>query len=80
MSLVEARALYRNLLKASMRFQDYNFRSYFVRRTKEEFRRGELTSESLALGKSQLEVLQRQATLQSLYPSPKSILETPRAS
>ena len=65
--------LYRQLLKTALRLQDYNFRSYFHRRIREEFRRGEFP---LSEASSYLALLQRQATLQSLYPREKSVLET----
>ena len=72
----EARLLYRKLLKASLRLSDYNFRSYFYRRAREEFRRGEMSQERVAYAQEQLAMLERQATLQSLYYPGKSVIET----
>jgi len=65
--------VYRRLLKTVLRFQDYNFRTYFHRRIREEFRRGEI---SLSEANSQLALLQRQTTVQGLYSVGKSVVET----
>ena len=65
--------VYRQLLKTALRFQDYNFRTYFHRRIREEFRRGEM---SLSEAHSHLALLQRQATVQGLYTAAKSVVET----
>lgn len=37
--------LYRKLLKASYGLTDYNFKNYFIRRVREEARRGNWTTE-----------------------------------
>ena len=65
--------VYRKLLKTALRFQDYNFRSYFYRRIREEFRKGAMP---LSEANSQLALLQRQVTVQGLYTQAKSVLET----
>lgn len=65
--------MYRQLLKTALRFQDYNFRTYFHRRIREEFRRGQI---SLSEAKSHLAILQRQTTVQGLYSAGKSVVET----
>lgn len=64
--------MYRQLLKTALRFQDYNFRTYFHRRIREEFRRGTM---SLSEASTQLALLQRQVTVQGLYTQTKSVLE-----
>jgi hypothetical protein len=71
--LMEARRrLYRAFLRSSMEFTDYSTKSYFLRWSKSVFR-----SESLDLPvlEAELEVLKRQAVLQSLYPCEKSVIE-----
>lgn len=70
---MEKRLLYRRLMQVCRKFKDYNFREYFLRRSREEFRE---KAWSLEDSKSFLELLQRQSALQALYPCEKSIIES----
>lgn len=81
-----ALSLYRALLRESKQVNDYNFRSYAIRRVKAEFRKSQFMESSseqqqgilkiaLQEGQEQLDVLRRQRILGSLYPSPMSVLE-----
>lgn len=79
------RSLYRQLLKESRKFSQYNFREYFSTRVREEFR-GDVgkpawvktDADKLSWGRSQLELLRRQAAIGELYDSPRLVLETKR--
>mmetsp|Transcript_46878 Transcript_46878/g.73379 ORF Transcript_46878/g.73379 Transcript_46878/m.73379 type:complete len:91 (-) Transcript_46878:310-582(-) len=78
----EAVQLYRNLIRYSKKFQHYNFREYFLRRTREEFaaNKGESdpakVSELLERGKRELEVIRRQAMMSELFaPNKKFVVE-----
>ncbi|CAI5737581.1 unnamed protein product [Peronospora destructor] len=76
--------LYREMLHSAAKFDNYNFRSYAIRRVKEEFRKNK-TLESgsseqekvLELARQQVGVLYRQMIVSKLYPPPlKSVMET----
>lgn len=69
---MEKLQLYRSLMKLCRKFENYTFREYFLRRTREDFRQ---TSWSIESGQNYQSMLQRQATLQSLYPSEKLVIE-----
>jgi len=82
----EAISLYRSLVRSSKQFASYNFREYFLRRTREDFRqyRGETDptkiQELLAYGQTELQVIQRQAQISRLYAAPeRSVLEERKA-
>ncbi|CAD7927632.1 unnamed protein product [Amoebophrya sp. A120] len=63
--------LYRSILRAAHKFQDYNFRSYFLRRAREDWRRNVDYNPTFIAGQREhLAVLQRQAIVSSLFPSP----------
>lgn len=73
-------------MRSSKQFATYNFREYFLRRTREDFRqfRGETDpakiQELLAYGRKELTVIQRQAQISQLYGSPsRSVLEERKA-
>ncbi|CAH0493358.1 hypothetical protein KXD40_008313 [Peronospora effusa] len=76
--------LYRAMLGNAAKFDNYNFRSYAVRRVKEEFRKnktlkpGSLEQEKvLELARQQVDVLYRQMIVSKLYPPHvKSVMET----
>lgn len=59
-------------MRVCRRFQDYNYREYFLRKNREEF-----TKSTWSIEESQklLKVLQRQTAIQALYPCEKSIIE-----
>ena len=69
----EALKLYRALLQSSKRFSNYNFREYFMRRTREDFAAAKSETdpakiaELLTHGRHELEVIMRQSHISSLY-------------
>lgn len=73
--------LYRNLLRASRQFQTYNYREYAKRRTTDAFRKGSsITSQTeiesaINDAKMNLDIIKRQAWINSQYNSSKSVLE-----
>ena len=71
--------LYRNMLKHARKLQDYNFRSYAIRRTRQGFRESKSVAPEEAerlyqSGLKQLEVVNRQAIISSLFPGMNSVL------
>lgn len=85
-SRAEAISLYRSLVRSSKQFSTYNFREYFLRRTREDFRQHKTETnpakikELLETGRQELQVIHRQATISSLYASPeRSVLEERKA-
>ena len=60
-------------MQACRKLGDYNFREYFLRRTREDFRE---KSWNLEQSKCKLLKIERQASLQALYPAEKSIIES----
>mmetsp|Transcript_13491 Transcript_13491/g.13691 ORF Transcript_13491/g.13691 Transcript_13491/m.13691 type:complete len:82 (-) Transcript_13491:311-556(-) len=72
--------LFRSLLREAKQVNDYNFRSYAVRRVKSGFRlnqtlqRGDIES-TLDQGFSQLALLKRQRTLGNMFPTARSVME-----
>lgn len=69
---MEVLGLYRSFMKVSRQFKDYNFRHFFIRKAREDFKLGTLTLEE---AKSELEVLKRQVIIQNLYNPAKSVLD-----
>lgn len=69
---MEKLQLYRKLMKLCRKFENYTFREFFLRRTREDFRQPDW---SLAPTHTFSSMLQRQSTLQSLYPSEKLVIE-----
>ncbi|XP_065187869.1 LYR motif-containing protein 4B-like [Sycon ciliatum] len=74
-------SLYRQLLRESGKFSSYNFRNYFVRRVRDDFR-SELASgkpvvreEFLVSARDMLALVQRQAAVGNMYAAPKMVLE-----
>lgn len=72
------------MLKASNRFASYNFREYGLRRTREEFRKNKAeqnptnVAAMMKSAKENLEMLERQSLINSLYSKQKSVLEVPK--
>lgn len=72
--------LYKDLLHASRRINNYNFKSYAIRRVKDEFRKYQSLKDSDILsgfyqhGLSQLQLVKRQATISELYPETSSVI------
>lgn len=73
--------LFKQMLRASNNFTDYNFRAYFTRRVKEEFRRhGNVKSPKeqdkfIAEAEKTLGILQRQSALSQFYRGLKLPIE-----
>ena len=67
--------VYRSLLRNSKNFQNYNFREYALRRTREDFRVNRNVSDPAKLAQLMLEaeqnlaVVKRQAALSMMYAS-----------
>ncbi|CAH8640081.1 unnamed protein product [Schistosoma rodhaini] len=70
-----------NLFKEAQRFTDYNIRSYFERKIDKIFKNlsqvedANILETGLKKNEELLEVLARQATLNNIYPSGKSVIE-----
>lgn len=74
-------SLYRALLRQGRKMNNYNFKSYAIRRTRDGFKANKnLTGEEATLAiqyaTEQLEVLSRQAIIGNLYPSDHSVMDT----
>ncbi len=74
--------LFRSLLRESYKIQDYNFRSYALRRVRLGFEKnrglieGEGLKRELEEGKRSLEMLKRQSEISRLYPEAQhSVME-----
>ncbi|GMM32725.1 Isd11 protein [Saccharomycopsis crataegensis] len=73
--------LYHNMLRSSLKFDNYNFREYFLRKTRYEFRKNmELTEEDKIIAAyndavKQFTVLKRQATISEMYHFDKTVVE-----
>lgn len=73
--------LFKEMLRASKNFTDYNFRTYFTRRIKEEFRKQrdvkspEEKDKFLAEAEKTLGILQRQSALSNFYRGCKLPIE-----
>ncbi|XP_055327199.1 LYR motif-containing protein 4B-like [Paramacrobiotus metropolitanus] len=78
----EALALYKQLIRASNGFSNYNYRCYAIRRVQEEFKRSlhekdpRKISQMFSKAQTNLEIIKRQATLSQLYPSNRLVIET----
>lgn len=74
--------VYKQLLKESQKFSDFNFRSYAVRRTQDAFRehRDESNPERIAHflkeAEDNLAVVKRQVVVGDLYRAEKVLLDT----
>ncbi|KAF8892956.1 hypothetical protein BD779DRAFT_1620877 [Infundibulicybe gibba] len=66
-------SLYTSLLRTSRSFSSYNFREYFLQRTRENFKAAQAESDPAKLaafyseGKKELAVLRRSAIVNQLY-------------
>ena len=74
-------SLFKEMIRASNNFTDYNFRTYFVRRVREEFKRHdnvkspEERDKFIAEAEKMLGVLQRQSALSQFYKGLKLPIE-----
>lgn len=75
-------SLYRQMLRASQKFDNYNFREYSLRRVREEFHRHKNEQDSAVIealvkkAKENLEIIERQSLISRLYGKGKSIMDT----
>ena len=80
MSKSDVLHLYRNLLRNSKKFCNYNFREYFLRRTKEDFKFHKNESDPskvqqlLEKARQDLVVIARQATLSQMYAADRPFI------
>eukprot|EP00960_Hanusia_phi_P025301 742904-Hanusia_phi.AAC.2 len=80
MSKSDVLNLYRNLLRNSKKFCNYNFREYFLRRTKEDFKLHKNESDPskiqqlLERARKELVVISRQATLSQMYSADRPFI------
>lgn len=74
-------ALYKAMLKDSLKFENYNFREYFLRKTKYEFQKNKGLKDQSEIEKAyqtalkEYEVLKRQSQISQMYKFEKSVLE-----
>ena len=74
--------LYRSLLQGGKQFKDYNLRAYCLRRCRLGFEQARNETDPAAIqalqqaGREQLQVIQRQATINNMYASEQSVMET----
>jgi len=71
-------------MRQAKRMNDYNFRSYAIRRVRAGFDRnllleGDAARAALKEGEEQLAMLTRQSAISRLYPSAQSVMEAPTA-
>ena len=71
--------LYRHLIRHARQIDDYNVRSYAVRKVRTTFRKnsnlaGDDLSQALEHGTDQLKMLKRISTMSHLYPGARSVL------
>ncbi|KAJ2718287.1 hypothetical protein GGI07_005818 [Coemansia sp. Benny D115] len=82
-SRAEILKLYRSTLKAAQGFETYNFRKYFYRRTRDQFRHEAKRSNmdaaevqrAMKEGREQLEVIKRQALVNRLFAHNRTVIE-----
>lgn len=60
-------SLYRDLLQTAAKFKDANFRAYFTRITRDDWRKNPHSHEFIVEQSRNLEVLKRQTTLENYY-------------
>lgn len=71
-------SLYRDILRQSYSFGHYNFREYFVRRTRDQFRANITVNDNTAFyneALKDLQLLKRQATISNMYHFDKLVVE-----
>lgn len=70
--ITQPKVLYKRFIRASKRFNQYNYREYALRRVREEFRNNKnLTDgqleEAIKFGNEQLLVVERQSIINAMY-------------
>lgn len=80
-SRVQVKSLYRQLLRQSRLFADFNFRKYAERRVRDAFKEKkfltdpELIHKEYTHGTEQLHMLHRQVQLSQMFAQPKLVVE-----
>lgn len=74
------RSLYRSMLREARGFTNYNFRNYFIRRTRDSFRenanlKGEDAIKAINEAKNDLKILHRQNVISNMYDFDKLVIE-----
>lgn len=75
-------SLYRTLIKSSKAFADYNLREYSLRRVRLGFQQARNETDPAAIqalrqhGLDQLKIIQRQCTINNMYATEQSVMET----
>jgi len=73
--------LYRQFMRASSRFNNYNFRHYFLRRSRDAFKESKNVEDPekihslLSKAREELQVLQRQSRISQMYTTDKLVVE-----
>ncbi len=76
-------SLYRSCLRESRKFTNYNFREYFIRRTRDAFKENQkltdptLIHDQLIRAEKDLAVLKRQSVISQMYTFEKLVVEYP---
>ena len=74
-------SLYREFVRNASKFSNYNFRNYFLRRSRDAFKQGKSlsTSEQVDVqfqkAREELEVLKRQSKISQMYTFEKLVVE-----
>ncbi|SMN19953.1 similar to Saccharomyces cerevisiae YER048W-A ISD11 Protein required for mitochondrial iron-sulfur cluster biosynthesis [Maudiozyma saulgeensis] len=74
-------ALYKQFIKNSKQFNNYNFREYFLRRSRDSFKQNmalqkpEEVSRAYSDAKEELGILKRQAVISQMYTFDKLVVE-----
>lgn len=71
-------SLYRQFLRNSGKFENYNFREYFIRKSKTEFRANKDLKDNTSMFQSalkDLQLLKRQSTISKMYQFDKLVVE-----
>ncbi|XP_049537512.1 protein bcn92 [Anopheles darlingi] len=73
-------SLYKQLIRASQKFDSYNFRSYALRRIRHAFRENKALTDGaqieseLAYGQSNLDIIKRQTVIGNLFRAPDKLV------
>ncbi|CDK28673.1 unnamed protein product [Kuraishia capsulata CBS 1993] len=74
-------SLYRQFLRNASKFEDYNFRNYFLRKSRDEFKKHKDVSDPAEIAnfiksaRQDLLVLKRQAEISQMYHFDKLVVE-----
>lgn len=74
-------SLYKQFIKSSKQFNNYNFREYFLRRSRESFKQNmtlqkpEEVSRAFLDAKEELGILKRQGVISQMYTFDKLVVE-----